>query len=171
MDGEQKTKFKNNSRLFFDIRFCCVKCHCIFYVSDHTGGSAYAFNAQWVQDESPSTGDTLIFTRVPLNQNGVYSNTTGEYTVPVDGTYMFSTTVCIHSLGWVKIKILADYSVMHVFFPGDLSDYICTSTSTVGQLKKGMKVKIVVHEKGGTKLFYQRDKDRMCTFSGFLIKQ
>ena len=139
------------------------------YLSGHIG-SAYAFNAQWVQDDSPSVGDTLIFTRVPLNQNGVYNSGTGEYTVPADGTYMFSTTLCIYSGNWVKIKFLADQTVMDVFFPGHLSNYICTSTSTVGQLRKGMKVKIVVQEKNSGKAFYQRNNDRMCTFSGFLIK-
>lgn len=138
---------------------------------DHTGVSSYAFNAQWIKDESPSTGDTLIFTRVPLNQNDVYSSATGEYTVPVDGTYMFSMTLCTEYGGWVKIKVLADATVMHVFYPGS-SIYMCTSTSTVGQLKKGVKVKVVVNRKsaGRSDHFYQEDNDRMCTFSGFLIK-
>ena len=144
--------------------------HRLIYLSGNIGRSTYAFNAQWVRDESPSRGDTLIFTRVPLNQNSVYSSNTGEYIVPVDGTYMFSTTLCSYSnKSWLKIKILADTTVMHLFLSGHTSSTTCTSTSTVGQLQKGMKVKIVVNDTSGSRIFYQGNNDRMCTFSGFLI--
>lgn len=123
----------------------------------------------WVKDESPSPGDTLIFTRTSLNENNVYNSNTGEYTAPVNGTYMFSTTLCNTSGRWVKIKFVADESVIGVFFGGHLDDYYCTSTSTVGYLKKGMKVRIVVQATGGGDVFHQYNNDRMCSFSGHLI--
>ena len=116
--------------------------------------------------------DTLIFTTELLNENGAYNNSPGEYLVPVDGTYTFSTTLCgSGSQRWVYIRILADSYVMNKWFLGKQDVDLCTSTSATGSLRKGMKVKIIMQDrsKGSDDIFYQTPS-RVCNFSGFLIE-
>ena len=144
-------------------------------LSEYLQRSSYAFFAYWLKDTDPKVNDTLIFTKVLLNEDGAYNNNTGEYLVPVDGIYIFSTSLCNNGgHGYVEIRFLADHNVMNIFFLGELRDYICTSTSTVGRLRKGTHVKIVVAGLGSTQgdkfICSQYNSDRMCSFSGFLIK-
>ena len=105
-----------------------------------------------------------------VNENDAYDKSTGEYTVPVNGTYLFLSTLCTHDQQWVNVKFIADDAVIGAFRSADQDWDLCTSSSATSKLQKGMKVKLVVHSKGPGTIFYNRQYYYHSSFSGHLIK-
>ena len=57
---------------------------------------ATGFTAQLSADSAVSPG-TIVFDEEVIDIDGDYNNITGEYTVPADGFYVFSTSVHLNS--------------------------------------------------------------------------
>jgi hypothetical protein len=51
-----------------------------------------AFSAYGLASYTVSNGVEVVFNTVTVNQGSCYSNSTGRFTAPVDGTYMFEWT-------------------------------------------------------------------------------
>lgn len=104
-----------------------------------------------------------------VNENNVYDNCTGEYTVHANGVYMFSTTLCFSGNKNADMHILADDKVIGAFRVGDNSWHLCTSSTASAYLVKDTKVKIVVKNRYKNEVFYD-SSDLQCSFSGHRIK-
>ena len=110
-----------------------------------------------------------MFPQTLLNEDGVYSTTTGKFTAPCDGVYEFHSTIA-SSQGqkgvWVEFKA-GDL----VFGRVDVYDHhhaISSSGSATARLRKATNVYLrVTGVHTGFRFF--EDVHRMNTFSGHLI--
>ena len=125
----------------------------------------------WVANTDPSRFEALIFSRVILNDNDVYDQNTGKFKTPVDGTYMFTASVCVVSNKFLGLEFLADATVIGSFRTGDRGQYSCTSSTAMSQLLKGQIVKlVVVYEGGSGDIVLNHPAGFLSSFSGMLIK-
>ena len=87
----------------------------------------------------------------------------------VNGTYMFSTTLCFAGGKNANLRFLADDEIIGAFRVGDHDWHLCDSSSTVAYLSKDSIVKLDVISKYKTSVFYDEEIMR-CSFSGHLVK-
>ncbi|XP_045200343.2 uncharacterized protein LOC123554329 [Mercenaria mercenaria] len=57
--------------------------------------SPVVFQAKDVTDTSPGKDHTLVFKTTMLNKGNGYDNSTGIFTAPVSGTYLFTIQLCV----------------------------------------------------------------------------
>lgn len=127
---------------------------------------SYAFSAYSQSEESPAVGDTLVFTIIQLDENGVYD--TGIFTAPVSGTYMFSATLCTWPNKFVYAHFVADETIIGATSSGDPILYACSSGFAMARLPKGARVFLkVAHISTGPAI--KEDEYRRNTYSGHKI--
>ena len=141
-----------------------------FSISEFLERPSYAFSAMWLSNTNPAVGETLIFSRIALNEKNVYNANTGEYTVPVNGTYLFTSTLCTVYNKWVNVKFMADSAVIGAFRAADHDWSFCSSSSVIRYLTKDTKVKMNVQNKGSGEIFLNTEDNYLSSFSGHLIK-
>ena len=130
-----------------------------------------AFYVAWIENTAAAVNDVLKFTRILLNENDVYNAYTGEYTAPVNGTYMFTSNLCTHGNKNALIAFLADDTLIGAFFAGDRDWTVCSHSSAISRLEKGMKVKVAITRRYGSgDIFYNNDNGYLSTFAGHRIK-
>lgn len=139
-------------------------------IEDYVNRPPHAFSAFWLAKENPAKGEALVFNRILVNENDAYNKNTGEYTVPVNGTYMFISTLCTHANQWVKVQFVADGKVIGAFRASDRDWDVCTSSSATSNLQKGMKVKIIVVSTDSGTVLYNHEDWYLSSFSGHQIK-
>ena len=140
-----------------------------FSISEFLEGPSYAFSAMWLSNMNPAV-ETLVFSRISLNEKDVYNSNTGEYTVPVNGTYLFTSTLCTVHNKWVNVKFMADSVVIGAFRAADQDWSFCSSSSVIKYLTKDIKVKMNVQNKGSGEIFINSEDNYQGSFSGHLIK-
>ena len=110
-----------------------------------------------------------MFPKTLLNEDGVYSTTTGKFTAPCDGVYEFHSTLASNSKQkgvWVEFK--AGDLVIGRFHVLDYGYIVSSSGSSIARLRKGTEVYLrVTSVSSGFR--FQEDLYRMNTFSGHLI--
>lgn len=131
---------------------------------DSTKGPTVAFRSRDLTDLKPANEQTLIFKTTSLNEGGGYDNTTGIFTVPVPGTYIFTVQFCIirHDMYYA---IVSDNKDIKKGVFGDRDWGQCYTSYTVDVLEAGSRV-WVKHVKGGD-LF--ESPDFWNTFSGVYV--
>ena len=133
--------------------------------------SHYAFSAYDLSSLTPSHGDTLVFTQILVNEDGVYSTTTGKFTAPCDGVYEFHATLTIgvtQKIVYVEFKA-GERSIGRFNAYDYSSGNISSSGSAIGRLLKGTQVYIRVTGVTSGFTFKEDNTYRMNTFSGHLI--
>ncbi|XP_053374223.1 collagen alpha-2(VIII) chain-like [Mercenaria mercenaria] len=58
-------------------------------------GPSVAFRSTNLTNLTPTSGETLVFTTAPLNDGNGYNISTGVFTAPIAGTYIFSLQLCV----------------------------------------------------------------------------
>lgn len=115
--------------------------------------------------DSINSWETLIFDAVITNHGQAYSPTTGEFTAPVDGMYVFFT----HIMGAPRTMEMCvkknKQTVLWLYSSG--LGYGRDANMVVISLVKGDKVKVVKHGPWGQTPFYIHNT--WTTFSGFLL--
>ncbi|XP_045179462.1 A disintegrin and metalloproteinase with thrombospondin motifs adt-1-like [Mercenaria mercenaria] len=99
-----------------------------------------AFNAYSVDDLSPAAGQTMVFTRVLVNEGGAYNNSTGEFTAPVHGTYSFSAQMCFANNQNLYFDIKVGDTTYASSYAFDASAVSCPMAQAVATVKKHQKV-------------------------------
>ena len=157
-----------NLFFFFFFFFCFF----VFFCSPEAPSQpSDAFSVVWIENTAPAVNDVLKFTRILLNENDVYNAHTGEYTAPVNGTYMFTSNLCTHSNKFANIAFLADGTLIGASFAGDRDWTVCSYSSTISRLEKGMKVNVAITRKHGSgNIFCNNDNRYLSTFAGHRIK-
>lgn len=127
------------------------------------------FLARDVNNAEPSDGTTLIFTAIEMNEGRGYDSSTGIFTAPVGGVYMFSLQLCLTNGRYFYWKIMADYKEILVgcFVEESESQRGCGSATGVAVISARSKIFVkVVSSSSGTDI---TDADIWNYFSGTLI--
>jgi hypothetical protein len=128
-----------------------------------------AFNAYWIIDLSPAAGQTMVFSRVLMNEGGAYSNITGEFTAPVDGTYSFSAQICFANNSNIYFDIKVGDVTYAQSYAYDTSAVACSTATTVAKVNKNQKVIVQwTHTSYTSNLIVESDALRNY-FTGILI--
>ena len=153
------------------MEFVCLIFFFFFYSPEALSQPSDAFSVVWIENTAPAVNDVLKFTRILLNENDVYNAHTGEYTAPVNGTYMFTSNLCTIGNKYAHIAFLADDTLIGAFFAGDRDWTVCSYSSAISRLEKGMKVNVAItHKHGSGDIFYNNDNGYLSTFAGHRIK-
>ena len=99
----------------------------------------YAFSATTVTNRSPSRGEILRFSVILLNQEGVYDVRTGKFTAPRNGTYAFTSSLCVVDNKAMSLQIVVDGNVISNEYFMDKDNIGSVSSYAVAVLNKGMK--------------------------------
>ena len=126
------------------------------------------FSAYESSSSSSSNGNTIIFKHMRLNEGGFYKTGTGQFTVPVDGIYVFHATLCTYYNKAIYVAFMADEGVLGRFASAAKDYHVCHSGSALARLQRGSQVFLkVTYISSGSVLF--DDIHRMNSFSGFLV--
>ncbi|XP_045169373.2 complement C1q-like protein 2 [Mercenaria mercenaria] len=105
-------------------------------------GPAVAFRSKDVADLTPNSGDTLVFQTTMLNEGLGYDNTTGIFTAPVGGTYIFTVQFCVVGGKNMYYVIVADNEEIKKGWFCDAKWTACYSADAVVVLKQGARVQV-----------------------------
>ena len=128
-----------------------------------------AFTAVDVVDRSPSVGQPIIFSSTRLNEGNAYNTSTGVFTTPVNGTFSFSTQICLTYKKMLYIAIVVDginYATVKKY-DGDIDT--CDTTTAVAKLHVNSKVWVKCTSTDSGDVIFQADAFRLNSFSGYLI--
>ncbi|XP_062566830.1 uncharacterized protein LOC134229134 [Saccostrea cucullata] len=127
-----------------------------------------AFTAGITSQDTSWSGSTLVFPKIIFNTGGGYNPTTGMFTAPVDGHYVFF--VCVQSYNtneiWVDIVLNGESQVRTMAHDKHDKDYFETGVNLV-VLRLNQGDKVWVKRSRGTG--YYSDSVPITTFSGFLL--
>lgn len=132
-------------------------------------GKAYSFSAHWLSSTSPANNDVIIFTRTLYDKGNVYNNTTGKFTTPVTGIYLFTAALCIKPNTWMNLQFMADGTRIGEFVAGDKYWSICSSGSATAPLSKGSVVWLRAHSVDYGEKLWNSDDNGFNGFTGTLV--
>lgn len=130
------------------------------------------FSSKNVADYSPSRQQVMVFTSVMQNIGNGYDSSTGIFTAPVNGTYMFNVQLCVHSNNWAQFQLAVDSSsdIIAAFghYNSDGGDLF--TTTTVYPLSVGQQIWVQSYRNSGsTNVLFDSGTDCWCQFSGSLV--
>lgn len=133
--------------------------------------SSYAFSAYWIADTSPSVGDVIVFTNILLDEANSYNSTTGKFTAPVGGIYLFASNLCIHHNRSVRVEFVVDNVPIGRFRISDKVYSECSSGTAIGIVQKGSKVWLRVIEIESGDMFHNHPTMTFNSFTGHLLEK
>ncbi|XP_060591382.1 EMILIN-2-like isoform X2 [Ruditapes philippinarum] len=123
------------------------------------------FQSKGLINLSPSAGETLVFKTTMLNEGNGYNNSTGVFTAPAAGVYLFTIQLCAHSKHDAQYIIMAEDKEIQRGFFYDTESNSCGTANGLTVLKEGHRVRI--------KMQYSRQLMESTTawntFSGVLL--
>ena len=78
--------------------------------ADNLKEPAAAFNVRDSEDLSPQQIEITIFTTAELNIESIYDETTGIFTLPVNGIFIFSVQVARNGSQWDQFQLVVEIS-------------------------------------------------------------
>lgn len=113
-------------------------------------------------------GQTIVFPVIIENVGRGYDSSTGVFTAPVNGTYMFTTALCMNYQNELVSSIMVNGIQRSLtLFYGD-ADHSCHTADAVAVLKESHKVLVQVISGSGSVIDHT-DSYRWNTFSGVLV--
>ena len=141
-----------------------------FNISEELQTPTVMFSARKVADRSPSNRQIMMFSIIIQNTGDGYDSSTGIFTAPVYGTFMFNVQFCVHSSKWAQFQLAVDRSdnVILVFrhYNSDSADVMVTSIAHY--LSKGQKVWVQSYTSYSSDIVFDQS-DCWCQFSGALV--
>ncbi|KAL4232507.1 hypothetical protein ACF0H5_007199 [Mactra antiquata] len=130
-------------------------------------GKKIAFSARLKSSVILEPVKTLVFDHVLTNEGNAYSNATGIFTAPIDGTYLFF----VHILGSdrsLEMRMNKNKDeVMYLYTHGRGQGHGTDSNMVILEMVKGDTVNVVKHGLHGGRPFYVHRA--FTTFSGFML--
>ncbi|XP_052776748.1 heavy metal-binding protein HIP-like [Mya arenaria] len=118
--------------------------------------------------ENIGAWETIVFKTVVTNEGGAYDGTTGVFTAPVNGTYVFYSNIMTKEGTSIETSLkVNDINKLYLYSGGPTGFYGPGSNMAVLNLNSGDKVKMVKHGPWGSEPFYIHVN--WSTFSGFLL--
>ncbi|XP_052819804.1 EMILIN-2-like [Mya arenaria] len=123
------------------------------------------FKARQLKDTAPKSGGTLIFKEVLTNVGGGYDNSTGVFTSPADGVFLYTIHLCISTNKYCNYAIMVD-GIKHT--KGSIKNDNwgdCITAESIAIVKSGSRVRV---ENYGNAGFYDNENS-FNHFSGIMI--
>lgn len=127
-----------------------------------------AFKAHLSQAISPAANQRIVFDDVQFNLGGAYHSHLGGFLAPVNGTYMFSVSVCSDGGHYVVLNLMRNEDMIGRVLAGDDSYADCSSETTVTMLHAGDEVFVQHHGTYGD--LVQSKESILDSFTGSLLQ-
>lgn len=111
------------------------------------------------------SGNILVFPHVVANNGNGYNPSTGKFTAPTDGTYVFFVTVNVYGGNYIYLDIVLNGSSKVRTMSHNTAQYMTGTNMAVLQLYTGNSVWVSRYSGTG----YYSDSVPITTFSGFLL--
>ena len=143
----------------------CMKLSVRFGLINSVKDTPVAFTAGMTSSSSTWRGDILVFPHVITNKGQGYSSSSGKFTAPRDGTYVFTVTAVSYDSNHLRLDIVHD-GVRKVRTYSHSSTHYQTGTNLVVlELDRGDAVWVKRHRGRG----YDTHSVPLTTFSGFIL--
>ncbi|XP_048781201.2 uncharacterized protein LOC125683783 [Ostrea edulis] len=131
------------------------------------GGKAapVGFTVGVTSSSSSWTGSTLVFPHVVYNGGNGYNPSTGIFTSPTDGTYVFFVKVNVYGSNYLYLDIVLNGNSKVRSMSHNSAQYMTGTNLAVLRLNKGDRVWVKRYSGTG----YYSDSVPITTFSGFLL--
>ncbi|XP_053406431.1 uncharacterized protein LOC123546035 [Mercenaria mercenaria] len=131
------------------------------------------FSARRPKHNTPTNGQTMIFTEIILNKGGAYNKEDGVFTAPYTGVYTFTVQFCVHGGRYMDFSFVANDKPFKIsrINRGGISSCSCQSfdAMTIVNKNENVKIKIISRSSSGTTL-EESDNHYWNTFSGRFIQ-
>nr|XP_022287429.1 uncharacterized protein LOC111100109 [Crassostrea virginica] len=124
-----------------------------------------AFTAGMTSESSSWVGDILVFPHVITNKGQGYSSSSGKFTAPRDGTYVFTVTAVSYSSDNLELDIVHDGVRKVRTWSSSFTSYQTGTNLVVLELDRGDAVWV----RRDTGHGYYSQSVPMTTFSGFIL--
>ncbi|XP_052761739.1 uncharacterized protein LOC128204363 [Mya arenaria] len=138
-------------------------------IKDQTATPLVYFNAHFPQTTSLSTGEVIVYKTVESNQGSGYSATTGKFTAPERGLYLFFMHTCTYSTIYSYLQIVKDGSVLIKSVQYEKDAATSSSSQVFVQLDVGETVWVQCATGGSTSQLDENHSYRWTSFGGALI--
>jgi len=105
-----------------------------------TPGTKVITQVRLSRDSNVDLHARVLYDLEVSNIGGAFDLEHGEFTAPVDGTYIVFIQVCIPNNTWMTLAIIKDGAVMGKLHSGDADNNNCASLSMVTELASGDKL-------------------------------
>ncbi|XP_052761733.1 complement C1q-like protein 2 [Mya arenaria] len=126
------------------------------------------FHARSPQTSILSTGEVIVYKTVETNLGNGYSSTTGKFTAPTRGLYLFCMHTCTATHKYASLQIIKEGSVLIASVHYDQDQYTCSSSQVFVYLDAGETVWVQCSS-GGSNIQLYENSYRWTSFGGALI--
>ena len=145
---------------------CCNNILGHLYISVTQRTPLVHFSTKDVNNLSPSTGDVIVYTTLMASSDvSGYDVTTGKFTAPVHGLYMFSVNSC-HNINFATVAIVKNNEILVASSQTDTRNPSCHTVQSIATLVPGDKVWVKCN--GFCRLY--TDSQFWNTFSSALLQ-
>ena len=124
-----------------------------------------AFTAGMTSNSRTWQGDILVFPHVITNKGQGYSSSSGKFTAPRDGTYVFTVSAVSYSSNYLKLDIVHDGGRKVRTLSHGSASFQTGTNLVVLELDRGDAVWVTRHYGRG----YWTYSVPLTTFSGFIL--
>ncbi|XP_052765494.1 caprin-2-like [Mya arenaria] len=126
------------------------------------------FHARSPQTTTLTTGEVILYKTVETNQGNGYSSTSGKFTAPTRGLYLFFMHTCTPSNKFDVLRIVKEGSVLIASVQRDNNNHVCSSSQAFVQLYAGDAVWVKCSSGSSDRQLFE-DSIRWTSFGGALI--
>ncbi|WAR12003.1 HIP-like protein [Mya arenaria] len=116
---------------------------------------------------SPAPNQRIIFDDVQLNIGNAYHGNLGGFIAPVNGTYLFSVSICSDGNHFIVLDLMRNSNMIGRVLAGDTVYNDCSSETTIAELKSGDEIYVQHHLNVGDLL--QVQQHTLDSFTGALL--
>ncbi|XP_045191003.1 uncharacterized protein LOC123547816 [Mercenaria mercenaria] len=131
------------------------------------------FSARYPKHNTPTSGQTMIFTEIVLNKGDAYNKENGVFTAPYTGVYTFTVQFCVYNGRRVDFAFMANDKPFQIsrIQKHSTSSFSCYSfdAMTIVNKNENVKIKIISISGSGT-ILVENARYHWNTFSGRFVQ-